>query len=107
MTDFAPFSMAYFMVGIAPTIRWGFVTFLSESRGTLKSTYQWISYGRRLQSVGLCEASGIRHPWDTSSTHPYENPLVFEVHIRDGKLVGERHDVQLRNSSQLRGRSID
>lgn len=38
MTAFAPCSIAYLIVGIAPTIRWGFVTLLSLSRGTLKST---------------------------------------------------------------------
>ena len=37
MTAFAPWSMAYLMVGTAPTMRWGLVI-LSPSRGTLKST---------------------------------------------------------------------
>ncbi len=37
-TALAPFSMAYLIVGTAPAIRWLFVTFLSASRGTLKST---------------------------------------------------------------------
>ena len=48
ITDLAPWSMAYFIVGRAPTMRWGLVTFLSESKGTLKSTcligfdqYRW------------------------------------------------------------------
>lgn len=39
MTAFAPCSIAYLIVGKAPTIRWGLVTFFSASRGTLKSTY--------------------------------------------------------------------
>ena len=39
MTDLAPWSMAYWMVGTAPAIRCVFVTCLLESSGTLKSTW--------------------------------------------------------------------
>ena len=38
MTALAPCSMAYLIVGTAPTMRCGFVIFLEESSGTLKST---------------------------------------------------------------------
>ena len=38
MTALAPLSMAYLMVGRAPTMRCLLVIFLSESSGTLKST---------------------------------------------------------------------
>lgn len=38
-TDLAPCSRAYLMVGTAPTMRCGLVTFLFSSRGTLKSTW--------------------------------------------------------------------
>jgi len=46
--------MAYLIVGTAPAIRWVFVTFLSASRGTLKSTwcsYYLVSYGSQAQPI--------------------------------------------------------
>lgn len=64
------------MVGRAPAIRCVFVTFLSESRGTLKST---------------CEADQCLSSTGRSWTHPNEDSLVLEVDVGDSELVRERH----------------
>ena len=55
MTALAPLSMAYLMVGTAPAIRWLLVMFLSESRGTLKSTcYVEVRVSNALSSHQSC-----------------------------------------------------
>ena len=57
MTALAPWSMAYLIVGTAPAIRWVFVTFLSESRGTLKSTCKIQCHVRYI-------LEWFRHAWE-------------------------------------------
>lgn len=83
ITALAPWSMAYFIVGSAPTMRWVLVTLelVSLSRGTLKSTYRQI----------LVFCSAMRDMATNDSTHPNEDSLVLDIDVGDGELVGERH----------------
>lgn len=67
----APWSPAYLMVGRAPTMRWLFVIFLSESSGTLKSTWKvivsWDYLGGRNEEL---RKRGFRAT-AVEFTHPY------------------------------------
>src|SRR5690606_36128510 len=82
-TALAPLSMAYLMVGTAPTMRCGLVMFLSPSRGTLKST---------------CERAHVSF-WDVHYilqrmvewTYAHQDAFALEVDILDRELVGKRH----------------
>lgn len=63
------------MVGRAPTMRWLLVIFLSESRGTLKSTCS-------------CQSLVPSEYWDTNAD---EDSLVLDIDIGDAELVREGH----------------
>ena len=80
MTALAPFSMAYLMVGSAPTMRWLLVMFFSASRGTLKSTCE--SYQEPIVAGN-----------NTIGTVTYadKDALSLDVDVGDRELVGERH----------------
>lgn len=84
MTALAPLSMAYLIVGRAPTMRW-LLVILSPSRGTLKSTCgeDQISIAWKLRDSG-------------ELTYADKHALALDVDVGDGELVGERHDGVIR-----------
>jgi len=63
-------------------MRWLLVIFLSESRGTLKST--WLFDVRH--AIYVTHMHG-------SFTHADEDALALEIDVGNRQLVGERHDV--------------
>ena len=83
ITALAPLSMADLMVGMAPTMRCGLVTSLLASRGTLKSTCG-VSVGGGHR--GRCSGN------KSQGAYADQDALPLEVDVRDGQLVGERHD---------------
>ena len=77
-------------------MRWLFVTFLSESSGTLKSTCK-------------VNVSSVFRQWNSRSqgarfkasavelTYPDEDSFALQVDVGNGKLVGKRHCVERLN----------
>lgn len=93
-TVLAPLSRACLMVGMAPAMRWLLVTFLSASRGTLKSTCPTSNCQIHVLALDTLENC----PSSSSSpgrfrTHPDEDALALQVDIGDGELARQRHGV--------------